>query len=273
MRVRPHRVAAAAPARERGDVTESHVSPQKARSATRWTAAFAVLPALAIGAVLYATATAETQAKTAVAGVVEAPNPVIAGITAPVPSATPDAASYAQRIDIILPPPPPPPPASSSGKKVRDPQAASAAAAAGDHLAFCDAGGGAIATATTLDGLVAAANQERARFGYGPLTWSGSLAQASQGWANQLVLNDEATAAAYDAIAHNPNRPAGGENVAMSYKSKGLSAGTALSKAHAGWMASYTHCKNLLNPKWSVMGAGMAQTADGTTWYTVANYQ
>lgn len=39
----------------------------------------------------------------------------IEGITAPVPTATPDPASFAQQIEIILPPPPPPPPPAPAG--------------------------------------------------------------------------------------------------------------------------------------------------------------
>lgn len=249
-------------------MTETPVAPQKARRATRWTAAFAVLPALAVGAVLYGTTSLGATPTTLAAGVVNDRPQLTDPITAPVPTATPDAASYVQKIEIILPPPPAPAGGGGS-KKAR----ASSGSSTGPHIDFCAAGGGESTSASSLDGLLAAANAERARFGYGALSWSGSLASAAQGWANQLVANDEATDAPHDAIAHNPNRPRGGENVAMSYKSKGLDSARAIDRAHVGWMRSNGHCKNLLNPKWTVMGAGTAQTADGTTWYTVANYQ
>jgi len=254
-------------------VTSTPVSPPKARSATRWTAALAALPALAVGAVLYGTTSVGGGPTPLSAATLDARSHTTDAISAPIPTATPDPASYAQKIEIILPPPPPPPAPTGTGKKPRNAQAAAAAAASGDHLAYCAAGGGAIASATTLDGLLAAANAERAQFGYASLSWSSGLAGVAQGWANQLVANDEATAAPHDAIAHNPNRPRGGENVAMSYKSSGLASSRAISKAHAGWMLSENHCTNLLNPTWSVMGAGTAQTADGSTWYTVVNYQ
>jgi uncharacterized protein YkwD len=183
-----------------------------------------------------------------------------------------DAAADVPKIEIILPPPPPPP--STGGKRtVRNAQAAAAAAATGDWVGFCAAGGGQTAEAWSLDGLLAAANAERSRFGIGGLSWSGGLGSTAQGWASQLAANDDATSYAHDAIAHNPNRPRGGENVAMGYRASGLEQGSALNRAHIGWMRSNGHCTNLLNPKWSVMGAGTAVTADGTTWYTVVNFQ
>jgi uncharacterized protein YkwD len=256
---------------QREGVTETFITAPRARSATRWTVAFALLPALAVGAVLYGTTAMGATPTTMAGAVVSDRVELTAAVVAPGAVADYDAKADVPKIEIILPPPPPPP--STGRRTVRNAQAAAAAAATGDWVGFCSAGGGQSAEAWSLDGLLAAANAERARFGIRPLSWSGSLASASQGWANQLVANDNATPYAHDAIAHNPNRPRGGENVAMSYRASGLEQGSAVNRAHIGWMRSNGHCQNLLNPKWSVMGAGTAVTSDGTTWYTVANYQ
>lgn len=129
------------------------------------------------------------------------------------------------------------------------------------------------ASASSPQGLLAAANAERSRLGLSSLSWSGSLAAAATAWSQAMAAKDDTTADVIDALAHNPNRPAGGENVAVAYSSAGQSQGGAASIAHSGWVKSHGHCMNMLNPGFSVMGAGMAVTADGTTWYTTANYQ
>ncbi|WP_061961609.1 CAP domain-containing protein [Demequina flava] len=127
--------------------------------------------------------------------------------------------------------------------------------------------------ASSAQGLLSAANAERARLGIRGLSWSGSLASAAQSWSQSMAAKDSATDATIDALAHNPSRPAGGENVAVSYSSAGQSQGAAAATAHSGWVKSYGHCMNMLNPAYSVMGAGMASTDDGTTWYSTANFQ
>lgn len=128
-------------------------------------------------------------------------------------------------------------------------------------------------SASSPQGMLAAANQERARLGIAPLSWSGSLASAATSWSQTMAAEDSQTDALIDAMRHNPNRPAGGENVAVSYASRGHSQSAAAAKAHYEWMYSNGHCLNIMNPAWSVMGAGMAVTADGNTWYSTVNFQ
>lgn len=250
-------------------MTEALVSTHKVRRPRRGMIALALLPAVVGGTAVYGTSAVgmPTTPTPVAAAIVPGTPPPVAPITAPGSVDAYDPAGDIPKIEIILPPPPPPP--APMGRKR---SGGTAVAAPGAHLEFCAAGGGASVLARDLGGLLTAVNAERARFGYGPLSWSGSLANASQGWANQLAANDDATPALGDAIAHNPNRPRGGENVAMSFNGAGLSAAPAIERAHVGWMQSNGHCKNMLNPKWTSMGAGAAQTADGTTWYTVANY-
>jgi uncharacterized protein YkwD len=120
--------------------------------------------------------------------------------------------------------------------------------------------------------LLAAANKERARLGMKKLTWSSSLSSAATKWSKNLAAQDSKTKAPADKLSHNPNRP-GAENVAVSYVSTGLNQGGAISRAHKNWMYSSGHCKNIMNPKYSTMGAGAAATKDGTTWYTTENFR
>lgn len=255
-----------------GGMTEALVSTHKVRRSRRGMIALALLPAVVAGTALYGTSAVglPTTSTPVAAAIVPGTPPPLEAITAPGSVDAYDPAGDIPQIEIILPPPPPPP--APVGRK-RNGGGSTAVAVPGAHLDFCAAGGGASVLASSVDGLLSAVNTERARFGYGALSWSGSLASASQGWANQLAANDDATATLGDAIAHNPNRPRGGENVAMSFNGSGLSQSAAIERAHVGWMQSNGHCKNMLNPKWTVMGAGAGQTADGTTWYTVANYQ
>jgi len=120
--------------------------------------------------------------------------------------------------------------------------------------------------------LLSAANKERARIGIKQLSWSSSLASAATKWSQTLAAKDSKTDALADALSHNPNRP-GAENVAVSYVSTGLSQGGAISRAHTNWMNSNGHCKNIMNPAYSTMGAGAASTTDGSTWYTTQNFR
>jgi len=127
-------------------------------------------------------------------------------------------------------------------------------------------------SASSVQGLLTAANQERARLGIARLSWSSSLASAATAWSQQMAANDSATGTVADALAHNPHRP-GAENVAMVYSSTGYSQGTAIAKFHVNWMYSAGHCQNIMNPAYTQMGAGVALTDDGTTWYGTQNFR
>lgn len=197
----------------------------------------------------------------------------IEGITAPVPTATPDPASFAQQIEIILPPPPPPPAPKGGGKKKGS--GISPGTGGYSYVQWCDAGGGAISSATTLQGLLAAANAERAAWGFGALSWDSSLANLAQDWSNTM------------AAGYNPAKPAGPnfthrggvpENIAVSWNRTGsgdpapYSQSSAIKSAHLKWMTSPGHCKNILKPSYTRMGAGVATTYDGSTVYTTVNF-
>ncbi len=135
---------------------------------------------------------------------------------------------------------------------------------------FCSSPPSPYSAGGSVKGLLTAANKERARIGVRSMSWSGSLASAASSWSQTMASRD--TDGKGTAIAHNPNRP-GGENVAVSGSSGGMSISRAVNNAHAGWVKSHGHCMNLMNPNYSSMGAGSASTANGNAVYTTANFR
>jgi uncharacterized protein YkwD len=198
--------------------------------------------------------------------------PIAAAMPTASPLASAKPAPFGPQIEVILPPPPPPPPPASSGTKSSTQQKKTAAAAL-TTTQYCDGKYGATASASTLEGLLAAANAERANFGLGALSWSGALAQSAQDWSNTM-------ASAYDpgnprtAMSHGMVPSPGGQNVAAAWTTAPSMAGaSAISIAHSGWMASPGHCMNILRASFTTMGAGTAQSADGKAWYTTVDFQ
>lgn len=126
------------------------------------------------------------------------------------------------------------------------------------------------ASGSTGKALLSAVNAERAKLGIKPLRWSSSLASTATSWSKSMLKKDLKTSKLIDGLAHNPNRP-GAENVAVVYSSAGYSAGAAVKKMHKNLVRSYGHCTNLMNPKHSTMGAGIA--GDGNTWYATENFR
>lgn len=109
--------------------------------------------------------------------------------------------------------------------------------------------------------LLTAANKERARLGLRSLGWSGSLSSAAQSWSENMAKTGN--------LAHSGR---GQENVGYTYNSGGISVGSGLTIIHKAWMRSYGHCTNIMYPGYSVMGAGVAKTADGTAVYSTENF-
>jgi len=113
-----------------------------------------------------------------------------------------------------------------------------------------------------------AANKERAQTGAPALTWNGTLATFAQNWSNQMASDQDATGYAYgsDEWYAGVFRHSGGpyaENIAFNY---GYS--NPVNVAQSGWMASTGHCLNIMNPNYSQMGAGKAQAADESWFFT-----
>lgn len=138
-----------------------------ALAAASWTIAqAATLPPLSL---------ADAAAHGLVTDAAQAPVEAVVPTAGPLASAKP--APFGPQIEVILPPPPPPPPASSGKRSSTSDR--KAAAAALTPTQYCDGKYGATASASTLEGLLTAANAERANFGLGALSWSGALAQSS----------------------------------------------------------------------------------------------
>ncbi|WP_084039272.1 CAP domain-containing protein [Demequina sp. NBRC 110053] len=183
----------------------------------------------------------------------------------PVPVGTAPEASKAARSDTGSP-------ATSSGSEASGSKASRSETSTSSKTPeqYCSAPSGSGAAGGSVKSLLSAANTARAQIGAKPLSWSGSLASAAASWSSSMASKD--TQGNGSALAHNPNRP-GAENVAMSGSSAGTSMGAAIPKAHAGWIASYGHCMNIMNPSYSQMGAGAAATANGNVVYTTANFR
>lgn len=128
------------------------------------------------------------------------------------------------------------------------------------------------ASGSTGKAFLKAVNKERAKLGIRPLKWSSSLASTATSWSKSMLKKDMKTGTLIDGLAHNPNRP-GSENVAVVYSSAGYSGSTAVAKMHKNLVRSNGHCRNLMNPNHSTMGAGVASSSDGNTWYATQNFR
>ena len=143
----------------------------------------------------------------------------------------------------------------------------------GSYKRFCANPSNPVSTSgSTGKALLSAVNRERAKLGIGSMSWSSSMAGTATSWSRHMVAVDEKTSKLIDGLGHNPNRP-GAENVAVVYSSGGYSAGTAINKMHKNLVYSEGHCLNLMNPNYSSMGAGVASSDDGNTWYATENFR
>ncbi len=140
------------------------------------------------------------------------------------------------------------------------------------YKAYCANPNPVSASGSTGKALLAAVNKERAKLGIRALSWSSSMASTATGWSKTQLANDLETSKLIDGLAHNPKRP-GAENVAVVYRSTGYSAAGAIKKMHINLVNSNGHCLNLMNPKFSSMGAGVASSSDGSTWYATENFR
>jgi uncharacterized protein YkwD len=79
-----------------------------------------------------------------------------------------------------------------------------------------------------------------------------------------------------DALAHGMVPSPGGQNVGVNYRSPTWWTITqSMNVVHGsgfGWMYSYGHCKNILRPSFTKMGAAGVQSAEGV-WYWTQNFQ
>jgi uncharacterized protein YkwD len=141
------------------------------------------------------------------------------------------------------------------------------------YQAFCPTGAKYSVGGSTAKSMLSTLNNERARIGIKKLTWSSSLAGSATNWSKSMAAKDSKTPnSPANALTHNPNRPSGGENVGVAWSSNTLSASAGMSRVHSGFMKSNGHCENLMNPRWTRVGAGIAKASNGA-WYITQNFQ
>ncbi len=149
---------------------------------------------------------------------------------------------------------------SSTGSSATS-ESSSAAASSVSPADYCADPSSPYGAGSTAKSLLTAVNKERARLGLHSLGWSSSLATAAQGWSESM--------AARNVLEHSTM---GQENVGYTYNSGGLSVASGLTIIEKAWMQSYGHCTNIMYPGYTVMGAGVALTGDGTAIYATQNF-
>ncbi|RQP09993.1 MAG: CAP domain-containing protein [Microbacteriaceae bacterium] len=137
-------------------------------------------------------------------------------------------------------------------------QAAAAAAAASRRSGTARSGGGGGGGGgggAPSNAVLSATNAQRAANGVAALAWSGTLASYSCSWAARLAASDSG-------LSHS-SFPGGfnrwGENVAYGY-------GSASAVVNA-WMNSEGHRANILDRRFTSMGACSATAASGTIYW------
>ncbi len=268
------------------------IKPGPPRSRALAGLSLAIVPLLILGSALWGAGflgpEPETEGAALDAPVVTAtPAPEYAVVHAPGTSDDADVDAYTPTITVEFPPEPEPepaPPASrpaGSGSGGSSGGSGSGGSSGGsssssstpDFRAFCPTGANASVGGSSASSMLSAINTERARLGISSLSWSSSLASAAQSWSNSMAAKDDQSPGdPANALAHNPGRPWGGENVGVSYNSGGSSGAQAMTIVHGAFMKSNGHCENLMNPQWSVVGVGLTQ-ADTGAWYITQNYQ
>lgn len=184
---------------------------------------------------------------------------------------TPDPATSVPKIEVVFPPPPPPPAPVSTGTRRGTSSGGGSSSGGGGGASsssvadYCASGPAAITSASSLQGLLAAANTERAAWGLSALSWSNSLASSAQAWADYMAANSY-----FDHGGGGYSR----QNIAKVWYTNGsvVAQSTAVANSHAMWMKSNGHCNTVLNSGLSSVGFGIASADGGVTWYVAANF-
>jgi uncharacterized protein YkwD len=118
------------------------------------------------------------------------------------------------------------------------------------------------------DQVTALVNEERAKAGCGALHTDERLRTAARGHSRDMATNDYFSHTAPNgstfvdraAAAGYPRDEAGGENIAMGYRTP--------AEVMDGWMNSEGHRANILNCDFKAIGVGLARDPDGTAYWT-----
>ncbi len=118
------------------------------------------------------------------------------------------------------------------------------------------------------DQVTALVNQERGEAGCAPLRTDEKLRAAARGHSRDMATNDYFDHTSRDgrsfvdriANAGYPRAQAGGENIAMGYRTP--------ADVMSGWMNSEGHRANILNCGFKAIGVGLGHAANGTLYWT-----
>jgi uncharacterized protein YkwD len=211
-----------------------------------------LLSALAIAAFVLPDSSGDGQRRTA-----EEPPPTGAGAFGPAPATsapTSPSASAAR-----------PGPAATATTK--SPRRATSTPAAPSRTAGTGANGATGDTAQE-DQVTVLVNQRRSRAGCGPVRTDERLRAAARGHSRDMATKNYFSHTAPDgstfvdraAAAGYPRNQAGGENIAMGYRTP--------ADVMAGWMDSDGHRANILNCDFKAIGVGLARDSRGTPYWT-----
>jgi uncharacterized protein YkwD len=118
------------------------------------------------------------------------------------------------------------------------------------------------------DEVTALVNRERAAAGCGPLRTDERLRSAARAHSQDMAANDYFSHTGRNgssfvdriAAAGYPRNEAGGENIALGYRTP--------EDVMDGWMNSAGHRANILNCDFKAIGVGLAQDSSGTPYWT-----
>lgn len=124
------------------------------------------------------------------------------------------------------------------------------------------------AVATPEDQVTVLVNQERSKAGCGAVRTDARLRTAARGHSADMAENDYFSHTAQDgstfvdraAAAGYPRAQAGGENIAMGYRTP--------AEVMDGWMNSEGHRANILNCGFKAIGVGLVRDSGGTRYWT-----
>jgi len=105
-------------------------------------------------------------------------------------------------------------------------------------------------------------NAERAARGLGPLALSGCLSGSAQSWAERM--------ASTGGLAHNPSFAAQAAScVPWMAAAENVGQDWSVEAGCAAWMNHSSHRSNILNPAYTQIGVGIAQSGGGVLWLVV----
>lgn len=115
------------------------------------------------------------------------------------------------------------------------------------------------ASASQADVLVSRVNAERVNAGVPPLSVDPRLTAIAEQWSNEMARVGN--------YFHNPDMAAELPPTWL-YRGENVGAEKTLDEAHQAFMASAVHRSEILDPRYQLLGVGVAPASDGGVWVT-----